>query len=148
MLLQTNINNTRSDAALLVKALADLSREIEQRLAQGGAAGRAAFDARVRSLMTDVPDLPNFSRFHDVFRDDPSGASNEGHMREAFYMAYDEANCEYLKLASPDIDERLKNGPGARLGQLRHSVSARASRSWCPARSSRPTRSPSCASST
>ena len=61
--------------------------------------------------MTDVPDLPNFSRFHDVFRDDASGASNEGHMREAFFMAYDEANCEFVKLASPDIDERLKNGP-------------------------------------
>ena len=34
VLVQTNINNTRSDAALLIKALADLSREIEQRLAQ------------------------------------------------------------------------------------------------------------------
>jgi arginine decarboxylase len=111
VLLQTNINNTRSDAALLVKALADLSREIEQRLHDGGASGRATFDARVRSLMTDVPDLPNFSRFHDMFRDDPKGAANEGHMREAFYMAYDEANCEYVKLASSDIDKRLKGGP-------------------------------------
>jgi arginine decarboxylase len=111
VLLQTNINNTRSDAALLVKALTDLSREIEQRLAQGGAPERAAFDARVKSLMTDVPDLPNFSRFHDVFRESPSGVSNEGHMREAFFMAYDEASCEYLSLNSPDIDKRLKEGP-------------------------------------
>jgi arginine decarboxylase len=111
VLLQTNINNTRSDAALLVKALADISREIDQRLDQGGPAGRTAFDARVRSLMTDVPDLPNFSRFHDVFRDDPAGTSNEGHMREAFFMAYDQANCEFVKLNSPEIDERLKNGP-------------------------------------
>jgi arginine decarboxylase len=111
VLLQTNINNTRSDAALLVKALADLSREIERRLADGGAAERAAFDARVRSLMTDVPDLPNFSRFHEVFRDKAGAASNEGHMREAFFMAYDEANCEFLKLASPEIDERLQKGP-------------------------------------
>jgi arginine decarboxylase len=91
--------------------LTDLSREIEERLARGGPSERAAFDARVKSLMTDVPDLPNFSRFHDVFRDDPKGASNEGHMREAFFMAYDEANCEYLKLASPEIDARLKDGP-------------------------------------
>jgi arginine decarboxylase len=111
VLLQSNINNTRSDVALLIKALSDLSREIEQRLAQGGPSERAAFDARVKSLMTDVPDLPNFSRFHDVFRDNPSGASNEGHMREAFFMAYDEANCEYIRLASPDIDARLKEGP-------------------------------------
>jgi arginine decarboxylase len=111
VLLQTNINNTRSDAALLVKALTDLSREIEQRLAQGGPPERAAFEARVKSLMTDVPDLPNFSRFHDVFRESPSGVSNEGHMREAFFMAYDEASCEYLSLNSPDIDKRLKEGP-------------------------------------
>jgi arginine decarboxylase len=111
VLLQTNINNTRSDAALLVKALADLAREIDQRLEQGGATERGAFDARVRSLMVDVPDLPNFSRFHDVFRDDPSGCSNEGHIREAFFMAYDEANCEFVKLASAEIDARLEQGP-------------------------------------
>jgi arginine decarboxylase len=111
VLLQANINNTRSDVALLVKALSDLSREIQQRLAQGGPSARAAFEQRVKSLMTDVPDLPNFSRFHDVFRDDPGGASNEGHMRNAFFMAYDEANCEYLRLASPEVDARIKDGP-------------------------------------
>jgi arginine decarboxylase len=111
VLLQTNINNTRSDAALLVKALADLAREIDRRLKDGGPAERAAFEARVRSLMTDVPDLPDFSRFHDVFRDNPGGSSNEGHIREAFFMAYDEGNCEFIKLASPEIDERIANGP-------------------------------------
>ena len=111
VLLQTNINNTRSDAALLVKALADLSREIDQRLDDGGPAEREAFDARVRSLMTDVPDLPDFSHFHEAFRDAPGGSSNEGHMREAFFMAYDDANCEFIKLASPEIDQRLANGP-------------------------------------
>ena len=75
VLVQTNINNTHSDAALLIKALADLSREIEQQLAQGGKAGKDAFAARVKSLMTDVPDLPNFSRFHDAFRENAEGAS-------------------------------------------------------------------------
>lgn len=108
VLVQTNINNTHSDAALLIKALVDLSREIEQKLAQGG---KAAFEARVKSLMTDVPDLPNFSRFHDAFRDNPKAASNEGHMREPFFMAYEEANCEFVKLASKEVDERLKKGP-------------------------------------
>ena len=111
ILVQTNINNTRSDAALLIKVLADLSREIEQRLAKGGAAEQTAFASRVKSLMTDVPDLPDFSRFHDVFRDNPKGASNEGHVRPAFFMAYDEANCEYVKLASKEIDDRLEAGP-------------------------------------
>ena len=32
-------------------------------------------------------------------------------MRPAFFMAYDEANCEFVKLASQDIDKRLKGGP-------------------------------------
>ena len=111
VLIQTNINNTQSDAALLIKTLADLSREIEHRLAQEGKAGKEAFAARVKSLMTDVPDLPNFSRFHDAFRENPKAASNEGHMRPAFFMAYDESNCEFVKLASKEIDDRLKNGP-------------------------------------
>jgi arginine decarboxylase len=111
ILVQTNINNTHSDAALLIKALADLSREIESRLAQEGANGRQAFADRVRALMTDVPDLPNFSQFHDAFREAPDGASNEGHMRPAFFMAYEEANCEFVRLHSDDVDRRLAEGP-------------------------------------
>lgn len=111
ILVQTNINNTHSDAALLIKALADLSREIESRLAQEGAVGRQVFADRVRALMTDVPDLPNFSRFHDAFREAPDGDSNEGHMRPAFFMAYEEANCEFVKLFSDEVDKRLRDGP-------------------------------------
>jgi arginine decarboxylase len=108
ILVQTNINNTHGDAALLIKALADLAREIEQRLSHGG---QEAFDARVKALMTDVPDLPNFSRFHDAFRDNPKAITNEGNMRPAFYMAYDETNCDFVKLASKEVDDRLNNGP-------------------------------------
>ncbi len=111
ILVQTNINNTRSDGALLIKVLADLSREIEQRFAQGGREEQAEFAARVKSLMTDVPDLPNFSRFHDAFREKPKSVSNEGHMRQPFYMAYDDDNCEFIRLASKEIDDRLKKGP-------------------------------------
>ncbi|MGY3264863.1 Orn/Lys/Arg family decarboxylase [Lysobacter sp. HA35] len=111
ILVQTNINNTHSDAALLIKALADLSREIDAKLADSGEAGQAKFDSRVKSLMTDVPDLPNFSRFHDVFRDNSKSESNEGHMRPAFFMAYDETNCEFVRLNSDDVERRLKDGP-------------------------------------
>ena len=111
ILVQTNINNTRSDAALLIKVLADLSREIEAGLAEGGKQEQEIFAARVKSLMTDVPDLPDFSRFHDVFRDNPKAASNEGHMRPAFFMAYDDSQCEFVRLSSKEIDDRLKKGP-------------------------------------
>jgi arginine decarboxylase len=111
VLLQSNINNTRSDVALLIKVLLEISQEIEARLAEGGDAERAAFAAKVKSLMTDVPDLPNFSRFHDGYREDPESTTLEGDMRGAFFAAYEEDDCEYLPLMSPEIDKRLKGGP-------------------------------------
>ncbi len=111
VLVQININNTRSDMAHLLKALVDMAHAIDRRLADGGADERAAFAARVRSLVEDVPDLPDFSRFHDAFRRDPKSRTSEGDMRAAYYMAYDAANCEYLKLSDPRIDARLANGP-------------------------------------
>jgi arginine decarboxylase len=111
ILLQTNINNTRSDVANLLKVLVEISKEIEGRLKSGGDAARTAFAARVKSLVEDVPDLPNFSHFHDRFRDQPQGTTLEGDMRSAFYMAYDDDGCEHLKLMSPEIDKRLASGP-------------------------------------
>src|SRR5262249_1072852 len=65
VLLQSNINNTRSDVAHLIRVLVEISSQIDQRLAQGGSSARKVFDARKQSLMTDVPDLPNFSHFHE-----------------------------------------------------------------------------------
>ena len=74
-------------------------------------AGMTAFAARVKSLIEDVPDLPNFSHFHDRFRDEPQGTTLEGDMRTAFYMAYNEEGCEHIKLMSPEIDKRIASGP-------------------------------------
>jgi len=110
-LIQSNINNTRSDVAHLIRVLAEISGEIERDLAQGGANAVSAFQARVKSLMTDVPDLPNFSHFHDGFRGDAGKKTNEGDIRSGFFAAYDAAGCEYLRLNDSEIDRRLKNGP-------------------------------------
>ncbi len=111
VLLQSNINNTRSDVALLIKVLLEISQGIEARLAEGGESEAATFAAKVKSLMTDVPDLPNFSRFHDSYREDPNSVTLEGDMRGAFFAAYDESGCEYIPLMDKRIDERLANGP-------------------------------------
>ena len=111
VLLQTNINNTRSDIAQLIKVLVQISQGIEKKLADGGTTAKHAFAARVKSLMTDVPDLPNFSSFFNSFREDPSSITSEGDMRSAFFSAYRERQCEHLKLFSPEIDKRLKDGP-------------------------------------
>ena len=111
VLLQTNINNTRSDVAHLIKVLVEISQEIEKRLEQGGGEERDAFAARVKSLMEDVPDLPNFSSFHDSFRENPASITSEGDMRAGFFGAYRQEQCEHLKLSSPEIDRRIKEGP-------------------------------------
>jgi arginine decarboxylase len=111
ILLQTNINNTRSDIAHLIKVLVDISNQIEKKLKQGGEDGIKAFNAHVKSLMEDVPDLPNFSRFHDGLREDPASITSEGDMRSGFFGAYREEQCEHLKLFSSEIDRRLKEGP-------------------------------------
>jgi arginine decarboxylase len=111
VLLQTNINNTRSDVANLLRVLVEISRKIDASLKEGGAPAQAAFAQRVKSLMEDVPGLPNFSRFLDRFRTDPSGTTLEGDMRSAFYMAYREDCCEHLGLFDPEVDRRIKDGP-------------------------------------
>lgn len=110
-LLQSNINNTRSDVAALIKVLLEISQDIEARLKSEGEEGRMAFAAKVKSLMEDVPSLPNFSSFHDGYRDNPASTTSEGNMRTAFFAAYNEDECEYLPLTSPKLDERLANGP-------------------------------------
>ncbi|MBR0874946.1 decarboxylase [Bradyrhizobium tropiciagri] len=111
VLIQSNINNTRSDVAHLVRVLAEIAGEIDRGLAKGGANAKVDFDARVNSLMKDVPDLPNFSHFHPSYRGDAGSKTNEGDIRSGFYAAYDAAGCEYIRLRDPEIDRRLKSGP-------------------------------------
>ncbi|AZG12615.1 decarboxylase [Cupriavidus pauculus] len=111
VLVQININNTRSDLAHLIKALADISRNLDRRLEEGGESERATFAARVKALVEDVPDLPNFSRFHDALRLDPRSQTPEGDMRRAYYLAYRPECCECIRLNDPRIDQRLADGP-------------------------------------
>lgn len=107
VLLQSNINNSRSDVALLLRVLVQICRELEE----SGGPSTAGFKQKVHNLMTEVPELPNFSRFHDVFRKDGGPSTTEGDMRTAFFAAYSEENCEYVPLRSAEIDKRLENGP-------------------------------------
>jgi arginine decarboxylase len=111
VLLQSNINNTRSDVAHLIRVLVEISAEIDQRIANGSANVRKTFSDSISRLMTDVPDLPNFSHFHDAFRHGAGRRTNEGDIRSGFYAAYDSEGCEYIRLFDPEIDRRLKNGP-------------------------------------
>jgi arginine decarboxylase len=111
VLLQSNINNTRSDVAQLIRVLMEICNKIDNQQARGGENGRKSFAARVKSLMKDVPDLPNFSHFHDAYRGNAGKTTPEGDMRRAFYGAYYADGCEYVPIDSAECDKRLKNGP-------------------------------------
>src|SRR4030095_14869539 len=50
ILLQTNINNTRSDVANLLKVLVEICKGIEERLKGGEPSVRSAFASRVQAL--------------------------------------------------------------------------------------------------
>lgn len=112
VLLQSNINNTRSDVAQLIHVLLELATEIENHLEHASEAERQRFAARVDSLMRDVPELPNFSHFHEAFRHDVDGQpAVEGDIRRAFFLSWDPSNIEYVPLNSEECDRRLKEGP-------------------------------------
>src|SRR3984957_4949742 len=98
VLIQSNINNTRSDVAHLIRVLVEISSELERDLARDGVNAQATFAARVKSLMTDVRDLPNFSHFHDGFRGDAGEQTNEGDIRSGFFAAYDAAGWDDIRL--------------------------------------------------
>jgi arginine decarboxylase len=111
VLFQSNINNTRSDIALLLRVLLEIAQDIDTQLKNGSDAARRAFDARVTALMEDVPELPNFSHFDERFRKESGKGTIEGDMRTAFYDAYRAQDCEHIPINSPLIDQRLNDGP-------------------------------------
>ena len=103
---------TRSSVAFLVEVLVSIAGEIDEHLSEMSLSERARFEKKVHRLTTDTAPLPDFSGFHPVFQDHSGSVKTpEGDVRRAFYLSYDDANCEFLKLASKEIDDRLKNGP-------------------------------------
>jgi arginine decarboxylase len=96
VLFMTNIGTTRSSVAYLIEVLVKIAEELDDLLDHASRMERLSFERRVKSLTEDLPPLPDFSRFHDAFRSDAVTA--EGDIRAAFYLSYDEANCDYLDL--------------------------------------------------
>ncbi len=111
VLLQSNINNNRSDIALLIRVLVDIATDIEKKLLDNDDGYQKSFANKVHELVDDLPDLPNFSHFDDRYRDQPNASTLHGDIRRAFYDAYNEAECEYIPLDSPEIAQRLQSGP-------------------------------------
>jgi arginine decarboxylase len=98
VLFMTNIGTTRSSIAYLIEVLAKIAQEIEEHAEDMSPMERRIHEVRVNSLTKDLPPLPDFSCFHHAFRKSGQVETPEGHMRRAFFLAYDEEECEYFTL--------------------------------------------------
>jgi arginine decarboxylase len=96
VLFMTNIGTTRGSIAYLIRVLLQIADELEERVLAMSFAEKKVHLARIRSLVQEVPPLPDFSRFHDSFRAVPNVPG--GNLREAYFLAYKEEHCEYVKL--------------------------------------------------
>ena len=109
VLFMTNIGTTRSSVAFLVEVLVKIARELDERISEMGLGERSRFEQRVHRLTTHSAPMPDFSGFHPAFRDHSSVEdSPEGDVRRAFYLSYNDSNCEYL--SGEEIDEKLDAG--------------------------------------
>ncbi|MCC6772147.1 MAG: ornithine decarboxylase [Gemmatimonadaceae bacterium] len=98
VLFMVHIGMSRGAIAHLVSVLSTIAEELDDRLQHAGNAERSVHDARVRGLIEELPPLPDFSRFHPAFLQTADSTTPEGDMRTAFYLAYDDAACEFVTL--------------------------------------------------
>jgi arginine decarboxylase len=109
VLFMTNIGTTRSSVAFLVEVLVNIASELDQAISEMSLGEREHFEQAVYRLTDRPVPLCNFSGFHPAFLDH-SGTepTPEGDVRRAFYLSYDDTNCEYL--TGEQIDEKLDAG--------------------------------------
>ncbi len=108
VLFMTNIGTTRSSVAYLIEVLVEIAKGLDELLDDASKMERRSFEHRVNSLTRELPPLPDFSRFHDAFRANDGTDTPEGDIRSAFFLAYDEDNCDYLTLDGSLKDEMAK----------------------------------------
>jgi arginine decarboxylase len=107
VLFMTNIGTTRSSVAHLIDSLIKIADEFDQAADEESGAERRARERRIRSLTEELPPLPDFSAFHSSFR---GNGTPEGRMREAYFMAMDDENCDHVRLDDRQLDADLAAG--------------------------------------
>ena len=110
VLFMTNIGTTRSSVAYLIEVLVEIASELDMQLEDAGRAELRVFENKVNELTEKLPPLPDFSRFHAAFRAADGTDTPEGDIRTAFFLAYDEAKCEYLPLESDALEDEMDQG--------------------------------------
>lgn len=96
VLFMTNIGTTRSSVSYLISSLLKIAAELDSHAESLNDEERKILDQQIHSLTHDTPPLPDFSYYHDFFR--PVSGIPGGNIRKAYFLAYKENTCEYIKL--------------------------------------------------
>jgi arginine decarboxylase len=108
VLFMTHIGTTRSSVAYLIEALVNIARELDEKMMEMSPRERSEHERLISRLTNPGAPLPDFSAFHDSFRTVDEHRTPEGDLRRAFFLAYDDALCEYLP---PDeVADRMNTG--------------------------------------
>ena len=112
VLFMTNIGTTRSSVAFLLEVLVKIATELDQEREEASRVERRLIDKRVVSLSQELPPLPDFSHFHAAFAANAASKlkTGEGDIRRAFFLAYDDENCEYMTIDEATIGKEMKSG--------------------------------------
>ncbi|MCK2184525.1 aminotransferase class I/II-fold pyridoxal phosphate-dependent enzyme [Halomonas getboli] len=108
VLFMTNIGTSRGAIAYLLDVLMKIARELEYRWEESSRPERKIIERRVHSLTQELPPLPDFSRFHDGFR--RGAETQEGDIRSAYFLSYDEENTEYLSFVNGELQAQMRAG--------------------------------------
>lgn len=96
VLFMTNIGTTKGSITYLTNALLKIADELDDEFRSLNDKEIEIREKRIYSLTKEVPPLPDFSYFHNSFRAVPGVPG--GNLREAYFLAYDENNYEYVPL--------------------------------------------------
>jgi arginine decarboxylase len=108
VLFMTNIGTTRGSIAYLLDVLIKLAKEFETRWEESSRPERRIIENRVHSLTKELPPLPDFSRFHDAFRQCPE--TPQGDIRRAYFLSYDDEHTEYLRFDNGELQKAMRAG--------------------------------------
>jgi arginine decarboxylase len=108
VLFMTNIGTKRSSVAYLIEVLVKIARDIDDQVVEMSPVAQAAHARAVLKQTSPCAPLPDFSGFHAAFTSRGDPPTPEGDVRRAFFLSYDDTQCEYLPPA--EVEQRMEAG--------------------------------------
>jgi arginine decarboxylase len=110
VLFMINIGTTRSASAHLIEVFQRIVNSLEYQQEGRSPKEKEIQAAKIKSLTQDLPPLPDFSYFHNAFRCSTGSGNDtpEGNIRDAYFLSYNDENCEYFHFDKGEMHELMK----------------------------------------